>query len=103
MERTAVRSSIGGLVLSVLASSHHWLHMLILMTMSGSMAAMQGTTSGVVWFRRLMILGTIAMIAISTYRLMRHTETGRSAVWFSVVSSVASLGFISYSLIEFGW
>lgn len=103
MERTAVRTSIGGLVLSVLASSHHWLHMLLLMTMSGSMAAMQGTISSVVWFRRLMIVGTIIMIGVSTYRLTRHTGRGRSAVWLSVVSSLTSLGFIAYTLIEFGW
>ncbi len=51
----------------------------------------------------MMIVGTIIMIGVSTYRLTRHTGRGRSAVLLSVVSSMTSLGFIAYTLIEFGW
>lgn len=97
-------TSIGSLVLSFLASSHHWIHMVILLAMGGSMSmAMGGTMPAVVWFRRLMILFTVITVGYSIYRLLRHKNMDRRIVGFTVASSVISVGLVIFTLIQFGW
>jgi hypothetical protein len=86
-------------ILAFLASSHHWLHMGVLLIMGGSMGAM-GT---VLWLRRLMIVATLVILGLSTIRLVRHRpgHVGARAVTLASVS--ISLGFIVYTLHQFGW
>lgn len=99
-------TSVGSLILSFLASSHHWIHMAILMLMSGSMGSMSmmaGTMPAVVWFRRFMIIATIFTVAYSIYRLVKHNCKDKRIIGFTVVSALISIGFVLYTLITFGW
>ncbi|XEC95229.1 hypothetical protein AB6A23_01205 [Paenibacillus tarimensis] len=100
--RKETLSAIAAFLFSFLASSHHWLHMGILMVMGGS-GGMMATMSAVVWVRRLMIVMSIVTVAFSLYRLMKHRcrKPGRLAL--SVGSAIISVGIVLYTLFSFGW
>lgn len=103
-KQTAV--SVGALIWSFLASSHHWIHMVILMLISGSMGSMSlmsGTMPAIVWFRRIMIFATVVTVAFSIYRLILHQCKDKKMISLTVGSAVLSIGFIIYTLIDFGW
>ena len=89
-------------VLSFVASSHHWLHMTVLLVLGGSanrMAAMQN----MIGLRRLMIVISLLLMIFTVYRLIRHRCTRKSVVAFNGLSILVSLGFIAYTLGAFGW
>lgn len=80
--------------------------MVILMLISGSMGSMSlmsGTMPAIVWFRRIMIFATVATVAFSIYRLIRHQCKDKNMIIITVGSAVLSIGFILYTLINFGW
>lgn len=99
-------TSVGSLILSFLASSHHWIHMVIMMLITGSMGTMSnmsGTMSAIVWFRRFMIVATLLTAGFSMYRLYRHKCKDRKMIGLTFLSSVISVGFVVYTLVDFGW
>jgi hypothetical protein len=83
-------TSISSFILSFLASSHHWLHMGILLLLGGS-TNMMATLSAVVWIRRFMIVATLVTAFISIYRLYKHSCKERWIVSLTVLSTVLSL------------
>ena len=100
------RTSIGSVIFSLLASSHHWLHMVILMLISGSMSSMtvmSGTMGVIVWFRRIMIVATVLSVAYSVYRPIRHKCKNGWIIGVTSIAVVISIGFLVYTLAKFGW
>lgn len=97
-----VATSISSLLFSFLASSHHWLHMGILVLLGGSTSMMSAMTA-VSWIRRFMIIATFVTTLFSIYRLYKHQC---KRVWIkslTVISIIVSFIFIAYTLISFGW
>lgn len=94
--------SLSSVVFSIIASSHHWLHMGILLLLGGSTNMMAGMT-GALWIRRFMIVAVLVTTVFSIYRLMRHK---RMPIWMKTMnflSLLISFAFIMYTLIQFGW
>lgn len=95
-------TSVISVILSFFASSHHWLHMSVLLLLGGStevMAAMQGF----LWLRRFMIIMTVATVFFSIYRLIRHRCKEKWVVGLTSFSALLSVGFVLYTLLDFGW
>ncbi len=95
-------TSFSSIIFSIIASSHHWLHMGILLIL-GSSTNMMATMTGVIWLRRVMILATIITTIYSVYRLIKHRHM---PIWFkaiTIVSSLVSIGFIVYTINNYGW
>ncbi|SFA86584.1 MULTISPECIES: hypothetical protein [unclassified Bacillus (in: firmicutes)] len=95
-------TSISSILLSFLASSHHWIHIGILLLLGGSTNAMT-TMSGVIWVRRIMIIMTLATMIFSIYRLFKHRCKEFWINALTVLSVAISLFFVSYTLMNFGW
>lgn len=95
-------TNVFSIVFSFLASSHHWLHMVILLLLGGS-TNMMTTMSTMIWIRRFMIVATLITAFISIYRLYKHRCKEVWLLSLTVISTVISLGFILYTLIYFGW
>jgi hypothetical protein len=89
-------------VFSFLASSHHWLHMGILLLLGGS-TNMMATMSAALWIRRFMIIATLVTAFISVYRLYKHRCKESWVISLTILSTLLSLGFIFYTLSHFGW
>jgi hypothetical protein len=64
---------------------------------------MMAAMTAVVWIRRTMIVITLIMILYSIYRFIRHRSKPMWTSIFSIVSVVLSLGFITFTLIHYGW
>jgi len=97
-----VAVSLSSIILSVFASSHHWLHMLLLLILGGSTGTLASAT-GMSWVRRAMILASVISTAFALYRLLKRKQIPlwmRGITYLSVIISVA---FILYSLIQYGW
>jgi len=90
-------------VLSVLASSHHWLVMGIVLLLGGGMGTMGAAMLGILWLRRLMIVATLAMVALTAYRLTKGHYRGRGAVAVNIGAALVSLAFVGYTVSQFGW
>jgi hypothetical protein len=90
------------LILAFFASSHHWLHMGILLLLGGS-TNMMTAISAVLWLRRIMIIMTMLTVLISVYRLYRHRCKDTWIIALTYLSVVISMGFVSYTLYHFGW
>jgi hypothetical protein len=101
-KRSQVTTSLFSVILSFIASSHHWLHMGILLLLGGS-TNMMSMMSGVVWIRRFMIIATLFTVCFSIYKLKKHRCREISIISLTAFSVLLSLGFISYTLIDFGW
>lgn len=97
-----VATSFITLMLSFLASSHHWIHMGILLLLGGSTNIM-ATMSNIIWIRRMMIIMTIITIIFSIYRMIKHSNKESWLVSFTILSVFLSLYFIYATLIDFGW
>ncbi|MGM0883226.1 MAG: hypothetical protein ACQEXQ_19580 [Bacillota bacterium] len=95
-------TSVVSMVLSFIASSHHWIHMGIILLLGGS-TNMTSTMSTIVWFRRFMIIATLITVFISIYRLYKHRCKETWLVSLTVLSTLISLGFIFYTLSYQGW
>ncbi|WP_309119687.1 hypothetical protein [Paenibacillus sp.] len=95
-------ASILSVLFSILASSHHWLHMGILLLLGGS-TNMMAAMSGVIWVRRTMILMTFVTALFSIYRLLKHRCREYWVIAITVVSVLVSFSFIIYTLANFGW
>lgn len=89
-------------IFSFLASSHHWLHMGIMLLLGGS-TEMLSAMSAVLWVRRVMVLATLATAFFSIFRLYKHRCKEPWVVAITVLSTALSLGFIFYTLNRFGW
>lgn len=98
----AVATSVSSIILSIVASSHHWLHVGILFALGGS-ANMMATMSGVLWLRRAMLLATFITSVYSVYRLIKHQHIPTWMKGMTVVSVLISFGFMIYTLYRFGW
>ncbi|RUL52121.1 hypothetical protein [Lysinibacillus antri] len=95
-------TSISSVVFSFLATSHHWIHMGILMLLGGS-TDMMATMSGALWIRRLMILMTFVTAIFSIYRLFKHRCKEFWIIALTVVAVLVSIYFIYSTLTNFGW
>jgi hypothetical protein len=103
-KRTAsnVATSLTSIIFSIIASSHHWLHTLILLVLGSSTNMMVGM-SEILWLRRAMVVATLITSIYLIYRLMKHNHM---PTWMKVMNSLSvliSFGFILYTLIKFGW
>jgi hypothetical protein len=100
--KSQTTTSLLSLIFSFLASSHHWLHMGILLLLGGSTNTM-AALSAVLWLRRFMIAMTILTVLISVYRLYRHRCKDTWIIALTSLSVVISVGFIIYTLYYYGW
>jgi hypothetical protein len=99
---TTVATSLSSIIFSIIASSHHWLHMLILLVLGSSTNMMVGM-SDILWLRRAMVIVTLITSIYSIYRLKKHKHM---PTWMKVMNSLSvliSFGFIAYTLYKFGW
>ncbi|MFC4766851.1 hypothetical protein [Effusibacillus consociatus] len=94
--------SLSSVLLSFLASSHHWLHMGILLLLGGS-TNMMATMSGVLWIRRFMIVATVFTVLVSLYRLYRHRNKRKWIFALTIASAFLSVSMILYTVSQFGW
>ncbi|PYI52851.1 hypothetical protein [Paenibacillus flagellatus] len=100
-------ASILSLLLAVVVSSHHWLHMALLYTLGGSMASM----AQFLWLRRFMIVVVLAMTGFTLYRFFRrhrshagsHRRGAALPLALHLASAALSIGFVVYTLLTFGW
>ncbi|MDQ1912307.1 hypothetical protein RAC89_18110 [Paenibacillus sp. GD4] len=97
-----VAASISSILLSVIASSHHWLHMGILLLLGGSANALASMT-GILWIRRAMMVATVITTVFAFYRLMQRKHMPLWMKWLSALSIGVSVGFLGYTLVQFGW
>ena len=95
-------TNLSSFILSFLASSHHWIHMGILLILGGS-TDMMATMSAVYWIRRAMIIATLVTVFISVYRLYKHRCKEPWVISLTSLSTVISMGIIFYTLNHFGW
>ncbi|WP_166246204.1 hypothetical protein [Paenibacillus turpanensis] len=95
-------TSLLSIVFSIIASSHHWLHMGLLMLMGGS-TNMMASMSGVIWIRRFMILMTLITAAFSVYRLFKHRCKTVWMISLTALSVLLSIYFLVNTLVVFGW
>jgi len=98
----SVAASASAVLLSILASSHHWLHMGILLLFGGSAHAMTAM-AGVLWLRRAMVLGTLIAAGFTARRLVKHRAAPLWAKAINALSLAVSLGFLAYTLYRYGW
>lgn len=99
---STVAASVSSIIFSILASSHHWLHMGILLLLGGSTNIM-ATMTGVVWIRRVMILATLITTIFAIYRLVKRRHMPFWMKGMTALSILISLGFIIYTGIQYGW
>ncbi|QMV39942.1 hypothetical protein [Cohnella cholangitidis] len=95
-------TSVFSLVFSFLASSHHWLHMGVLMLL-GSSSNMMETMSAMLGIRRFMIVATVVTIVFAVYRLIKHRCKNYWVISLTALSTIISASFIARTLIDFGW
>lgn len=101
-KKSQAAATAASFILSFLASSHHWLHMGILLLLGGSTSTL-ATMSAVFWLRRFMIIATLITVFISVYRLYKHRCKVPWIISLTALSTAISLGFIFYTLYHFGW
>jgi hypothetical protein len=94
--------SIFSFIFSFLATSHHWIHMGILLLLGGS-TSMMATMSIALWIKRFMIIATLVTAFISVYRLYKHRCKESWVISLTILSTLFSLSFIFYTLSHFGW
>lgn len=97
-----VAPSIFSVLLSIIASSHHWIHMGILLILGSSTNVMVGM-SEVLWIRRFMIVATLITALYTLIKLVKHKKAPVSMKLLNLFSIIISLGFIFYTLVTFGW
>jgi hypothetical protein len=95
-------TSVFSILFSFIASSHHWLHMGILLLLGGS-TNMMAAMSGVIWIRRFMILMTFVTALFSIYRLFKHRCKEIWMISLTVLSVLLSMYFVLSTLVDFGW
>lgn len=98
---STVASSISSVLLSIIASSHHWLHMGLLFLLGGSAGMV--SMSDILRIRRFMIAATVLTALFTLYRLLKHKHMPVWTKAISVLSIAVSLGFVVYTLTQFGW
>lgn len=102
--RLAKITGIGSVVIALLASQHHLLHMLILALTLG-MAGMSGMNSMAGYppfVRQGMLVMSAVMVGVTIWQ-MRAWRNNRSMVVLGGVSIVLTLGLIVWSITQYGW
>lgn len=99
---TAVVASLISTIFSFIASSHHWLHAVIMLFI-GSSTNMVATMSSMLWLRRTMFLITIFSVIYSLYRLRQHKRMPYWIKGLTIMSIIISIGLIAYTIHIFGW
>lgn len=99
---STVTSSISSIILSIIASSHHWLHIAILFLLGGSTNIMVNLT-GIMWVRRILITVTVITSLFSLYRFIKHKHMPFWLKLLTGVSILISFSFIGYTFVTFGW
>lgn len=100
--RRQAAASLLSLVLSFLASSHHWIHMGILILLGGS-TSMMSSMAGIIWIRRVMLLMTLITVLYSVYRLFKHRCRNGWTISLTSLSVLLSAFFVYGTLTQFGW
>jgi hypothetical protein len=101
-DASTVTASVSSIIFSIIASSHHWLHMGILLVLGGSTNVMAAMT-GVIWIRRVMILATLITTVFAVYRLVKRKHMPLWMKGLTSLSIAVSIGFIGYTLVQYGW
>jgi len=99
---STVAATVSSIALSVIASSHHWLHMAILLLVGGSTNALAGMT-GIVWVRRAMIVASLVTTAFALYRLATRKHMPIWMKGLTYLSAAVTIGFIVYTVVLNGW
>lgn len=97
-----IAASISSIILSVIASSHHWLHMLLLLILGGSTGTMAAMT-GLIWVRRATIAASVISTAFALYRLLNGKPMPLWIKIITILSVLVSVAFVVYTLYQFGW
>ena len=90
---------IGAMLLAFIASQHHALHMLLIA--AGLGGASMSTVTAFPWLRRAMIAMSLVMVVVMAYQ-MRRPERPKSIRVMNAVSIVVTLGFVAWSIVQFG-
>lgn len=100
--RMAKITGVGSVVVALLASQHHLLHMLILLLTLGA-AGMSGMnmTGYPPFVRQGMLLMSVVMVGV-TIRQMRAGKNNRLLVVLGGVSIALTLGLIVWSIAQYG-
>ncbi|QYR22268.1 hypothetical protein KZ483_04530 [Paenibacillus sp. sptzw28] len=99
---STLAASVSTVIFSIIASSHHWLHMGILLVLGGSTNAM-GAMTGVVWIRRVMIFATLFTTVFAVYRMVKRKHMPLWMKGLTSFSIIVSIGFTGYTFVQFGW
>ncbi|HJV45920.1 MAG TPA: hypothetical protein VJ824_09375 [Bacillota bacterium] len=101
-KKSQTTASVFSIIMSFLASSHHWIHMSMIMLMGGS-SSMIGAMSGIIWVRRVMIIVTFLSMGFSIMHLLHHGCREKKMIVMTGISVLISLGFVGYTVMRFGW
>lgn len=64
---------------------------------------MMASMSTIEWVRRFMIIATLITTMFSLYRLVKHKHVSPVMKSITIISAVISLGFVIYTIYNFGW
>ncbi len=98
--RLAKITAVGSVVLALLASQHHLLHMLILLLTLGA-AGMSSMSGYPPFVRQGMLVLSAAMVGVTIWQ-MRTWRNNRSMVVLAGVSIALTLGLIVWSITHYG-
>ncbi|SEC05798.1 hypothetical protein [Paenibacillus sp. GP183] len=90
---STIAASVSSIIFSIIASSHHWLHTLILLVL-GSSTNMMVDMSGLLWLRRAMVIATLISSIYAIYSLKKHKHMPTWMKVMNTLSVLISLGFI---------
>lgn len=93
-------AATGAFLAALVASSHHWLHMLLISLGVGvgfSALLFDPTT------RRLMLVGSVAMTALVAWWTGRRPHRALPETLALALSVVISLGLVAYTVVVHGW
>ncbi len=99
MQRSSL-PSIVSVVLAVLASQHHLIHMAVLWVGVGS-AGMSAMTV-FPWVRRALLGLSLLFVGISLLVLRRHQQP-RWLRWLNIGSSITTVALLAWSIVQTGW
>jgi hypothetical protein len=92
--------SIAAVVLAFLASQHH--NLMLLLAIGLGDAEMMSFMTAVPWVRRVMLLLSLAMVAVIGYR-MAGFKRARSMRITSAISIIVTIGLAVSSIMRFGF
>lgn len=100
MQQKATLTSVGSVVLALLASQHHNLHMLLFAF--GMSAAGMSFMTTFPMIRRVMLLMSLVMVGITLYQFSSPKRPASMRI-MAALSVILTLGIMAWSVSEFGF